>query len=184
MNTELQERSTVDEKLDAVEERLPALPAAVFRLQRTVAERTLSSVGDAAGAVKGSMCAANRAAATALKTVTGTAEWVANRTFNTASTGTKTLVGQTKAQAKIAGDAVVEEINDLADSAADSAENASEAITDAVNATEAELDETPVGSGPYESWTKEELYARAQELDIDGRSTMTKDDLVVALRAA
>ena len=35
----------------------------------------------------------------------------------------------------------------------------------------------------YEEWTKEELYARAQELDIEGRSTMTKDELIEALRA-
>lgn len=35
---------------------------------------------------------------------------------------------------------------------------------------------------PYEDWTKEDLYARAQELDIDGRSDMTKDELIKALR--
>lgn len=35
---------------------------------------------------------------------------------------------------------------------------------------------------PYEEWTKEELYERAQELDIDGRSDMTKDELIEALR--
>lgn len=35
---------------------------------------------------------------------------------------------------------------------------------------------------PYEEWTKQELYERAQELDIDGRSDMTKDELIEALR--
>lgn len=39
-------------------------------------------------------------------------------------------------------------------------------------------------SGPYESWSKDELYERAQELDIDGRSTMSKNQLVKALRSA
>lgn len=34
----------------------------------------------------------------------------------------------------------------------------------------------------YEDWTKEELYERAQELEIEGRSTMTKDELIEALR--
>lgn len=35
---------------------------------------------------------------------------------------------------------------------------------------------------PYEEWTKEELYDRAQELDIEGRSEMTKEELIAALR--
>lgn len=38
------------------------------------------------------------------------------------------------------------------------------------------------GQPPYEEWTKDELYDRAQELDIDGRSDMTKDELIEALR--
>ncbi len=41
------------------------------------------------------------------------------------------------------------------------------------------------GSSPaYEDWTKDELYERAQELDIDDRSEMTKDELIEALRAS
>ncbi|WP_099825542.1 DUF7218 family protein [Oceaniglobus indicus] len=35
---------------------------------------------------------------------------------------------------------------------------------------------------PYEEWTRDELYDRAQELDIDGRSDMNKDELIEALR--
>lgn len=35
---------------------------------------------------------------------------------------------------------------------------------------------------PYEEWTRDELYDRAQELDIDGRSDMNKDELIAALR--
>ena len=36
---------------------------------------------------------------------------------------------------------------------------------------------------PYEEWTKDDLYARAQELEVEGRSDMTKDELIKALRA-
>lgn len=36
---------------------------------------------------------------------------------------------------------------------------------------------------PYEEWTKEELYERAQEIGIDGRSNMDKDALIDALRS-
>ena len=35
---------------------------------------------------------------------------------------------------------------------------------------------------PYEEWTREALYDRARELDVEGRSDMTKDELIVALR--
>lgn len=35
----------------------------------------------------------------------------------------------------------------------------------------------------YESWTKKELYERAAELGIAGRSQMAKCELIVALRA-
>ena len=41
---------------------------------------------------------------------------------------------------------------------------------------------TPTGS--YENWTKGQLYDRAQELDIDGRSQMSKNQLIRALRDA
>lgn len=38
-------------------------------------------------------------------------------------------------------------------------------------------------SKPYEDWTKEELYERAQELEIEGRSKMKKSELIEALRS-
>ncbi|MAM87695.1 Rho termination factor N-terminal domain-containing protein [Allohahella sp. A8] len=34
----------------------------------------------------------------------------------------------------------------------------------------------------YEDWTYDELYDKAQEVDIDGRSDMTKSELIEALR--
>lgn len=36
----------------------------------------------------------------------------------------------------------------------------------------------------YEEWTKDELYERAQELNVEGRSEMTKSELIEALRGA
>lgn len=38
-------------------------------------------------------------------------------------------------------------------------------------------------SGSYDDWTVDDLRGRAAELDIEGRSTMTKDELIEALRA-
>lgn len=37
-------------------------------------------------------------------------------------------------------------------------------------------------SGSYDDWTVDDLTERARELDIEGRSTMTKDELIAALR--
>lgn len=40
------------------------------------------------------------------------------------------------------------------------------------------------GKSPsYEEWTKDDLYGRAQELDVEGRSDMSKDELIKALRS-
>ena len=38
-------------------------------------------------------------------------------------------------------------------------------------------------SSPYEDWSKDELYERAQEIGIEGRSDMDKDELIKALRS-
>lgn len=34
----------------------------------------------------------------------------------------------------------------------------------------------------YEEWTKEDLYEKAQEVGIEGRSEMNKEELIEALR--
>lgn len=37
-------------------------------------------------------------------------------------------------------------------------------------------------SPPYEEWTKDELYEKAQQVGIEGRSSMDKKELISALR--
>jgi hypothetical protein len=37
-------------------------------------------------------------------------------------------------------------------------------------------------SGSYEDWSKEDLYEKAKEVGIEGRSDMDKDELIKALR--
>lgn len=40
------------------------------------------------------------------------------------------------------------------------------------------------GKSPsYDEWTKDELYDRAKEIGIEGRSSMTKSELIKALRS-
>ena len=38
-------------------------------------------------------------------------------------------------------------------------------------------------SGSYDDWTVDDLRKRAAELDVEGRSSMTKDQLIDALRS-
>lgn len=35
---------------------------------------------------------------------------------------------------------------------------------------------------PYEEWTKKELYEKAKEIDLNGRSTLNKKELIKSLR--
>lgn len=37
-------------------------------------------------------------------------------------------------------------------------------------------------SGAYEDWSKEDLYDKAQDVGIEGRADMDKDELIKALR--
>jgi DNA end-binding protein Ku len=59
-----------------------------------------------------------------------------------------------------------------------------ERLTGAATEDEREADEAEParGKGPLASRSKDELYARAQELGIEGRSRMTKDELIEAIR--
>lgn len=61
----------------------------------------------------------------------------------------------------------------------------------AIHGDGSEVDPAPAGrsrggeSVPHrlDDRTKDQLYARAQELDIEGRSQMTKDELIAAIRS-
>lgn len=52
----------------------------------------------------------------------------------------------------------------------------------AANSSRSEVGARGGSSPAYEEWTVEELHDRAAELDIEGRSSMNKDDLIEALR--
>ncbi len=72
-----------------------------------------------------------------------------------------------------------------------SAERAEEIAARTVNKQRRESGETPTartqGTGnpnsPLEERTRDELYNRARELDIEGRSEMNKQELIQAIRA-
>jgi hypothetical protein len=52
----------------------------------------------------------------------------------------------------------------------------------AANSSREDVGSKGGSSGSYDDWTVEDLRKRAAELDIEGRSDMTKDELIKALR--
>lgn len=52
----------------------------------------------------------------------------------------------------------------------------------AANSSRSEVGERGGRSPSYDEWTVAELRERAAELEVEGRSTMSKDELVEALR--
>ena len=105
-------------------------------------------------------------ASSGAKQVVGQARSAGARTMNRASSGVKEVTGQARAQGKRAN----EQLDRVT-------ERTAERAIDAV-------DPSPSSGTPYEQWSKAELYERAQELDIDGRSSMSKQQLIKALRNA
>jgi hypothetical protein len=52
----------------------------------------------------------------------------------------------------------------------------------AASSSRSEVGQKGGESGSYDDWTVDDLRKRAAELDIEGRSSMSKDELIDALR--
>jgi hypothetical protein len=155
------------QRLDRLEAELPALPAKALGLTRATAHRvndTAAAVVDDVGRQLGRLSAT---ANSALATTVGQARSAVDRTASTARRTGKETIGQAQAQA---------------DRTAGAAEQAGIALLDdATRGVEPDGAGTPAA---LDEWTKADLYERAQELDIDGRSSMSKRELIAALRSA
>lgn len=99
-------------------------------------------------------------------TVVGQTRSATQRTVDELTSNSKEVVGQARAQ----GRRGAAQLDDVVDSTARRAIDT--------------VDDSPSSGTPYEQWSKADLYERAQELDIDGRSTMSKKQLITALRSA
>lgn len=161
--------STIDltQRLDQLENRLPPLPAKSFALGRATVRRTNDVVISVVSDVARRMDTVVNTARTGARTTAGQAKSAVERTANMAETTAKQTIGQAKRQMDATTAATREATGELLDDA---------------TAT-VDPDATPRGIA-YEEWTKSDLYDRAQELDIDGRSSMSKRQLITALRSA
>jgi len=164
INTEISRRADgLTRRLDRLEADLPTIPARAVGLTRATVHRVNTTANDV-GREFGRFTST---ASTTLSTTVGQARSAVERTSSTAQRTSKQTVGQARAQAKITGKAARRSATALLD--------------DATRAIE------PDGDGKtaaLDGWTKADLYERAQELDIDGRSSMSKRELVRALRSA
>ena len=63
-----------------------------------------------------------------------------------------------------------------------SKEKAARIANASANESRSEVGHRGGKAGSYDDWTVDELHERARELDIEGRSSMNKDELIKALR--
>jgi hypothetical protein len=178
----------VTENLDRLEAALPPVSARVFRLQRAIAGNVCDRLSAVTGAmtdstknfvdtarlsgktVTGQTRAAGAdvigTATTGARQVAGQAQAAGTRVAKSARTGARTVSGQANAQGRRLSATAQRETTELLDSAIDA------------------VDDTPGSGRPYEQWTKAELLERARQLDIEGRSGLSKKELIKALRAS
>lgn len=133
------------------------------------ASRALTTLRDTGATVAGpARAAVDRTAGdatTGIEQIVGQARATVDATAADVVTGGKQVVGQARAQGRLAS----ERLDEISDGTARRATAA--------------VDPSPTTGTPYEQWTRADLYGRAQELDVDGRSTMSKQQLIDALRA-
>jgi hypothetical protein len=130
------------------------------------------------------------------------------RTLDTSRTAGKTVAGQTRSATERAGDTVATNVRTVAGQARQAASTSAKAVSDAarevagqanaqggrvaasvgreanhvVDEATRRVSNRPASGTSYQEWTKAQLMDRARELDIDGRATMNKAELVEALR--
>lgn len=167
-NSEISRRlDELTRRLDELEDTLPVLPAKAIGLSRATARRVNATAADVANDVGRQLGLLSSTADDALSTSVGQARSAVERTSKTARRTSKEAVGQARAQGRRTGEAAEQSATALLD--------------DATRAMEPEGDDKPAA---LDDWTKAELYEQAQELDIDGRSTMSKRELIRAIRSS
>lgn len=187
--------------LDKLEASLPTVPARVLHLQRAVAnayyERTnefwmtvatqskdvaqavRAGTNTVTGQAKAAFADFTKTAQVGTNTVIGQARAVATDVAKTARTNVSTVAGQAAAQSRKVAKTAETSTTTVIDTAINAVD---EAVTETNDVVEDAVETTPGSGRPYERWTKAELLERARELEIEGRTTMSKRQLITALR--
>lgn len=141
------------------------VPRKMYEVNKAVVSASIDTTKNVLHAVGDGVSNAVKTLRDSGATVAGQGRSAADRTATSVSRNARETIGQARAQ----GERASRRIDEITDRTA-------RRVTAAV-------DDSPSTGTPYEDWTKAELYERAQELDIDGRSTMSKPELIDALRA-
>lgn len=192
--------TTVDHNAELLAERTPAPVDALVRRVGAINAETLRQTGLVTATTVGAFRGVGRVAWTGVSDVASATADAAGESAETLRTTGRRATGDVKqATSTIRNRAkgAVEDVKrnfsvvgDKAERAGKRLENETEDATDeVVKATDTATARTAergskTPTGAYENWTKEELYDRAQELDVDGRSGMSKNQLIKALRDA
>jgi hypothetical protein len=155
-------------RFEQLEERIPELPRKVVAYQRVATERAFAQARRNNELVVDAFRPVVKAADTGVRTVVGTTRWAVEQTAETAATGVRTVVGQAKAQFERTASTLNEQAVDLVHEA-----------TDRVVAAEKSVERVALSS-----MTKAELYQMAQDIDIEGRAQMNKQQLIAAINDA
>lgn len=196
------------ERLDHLEEALPSIASKTVAFGRATTRRTTSIATAIIDEVTGRFGTVTDTVSTAGRTTSGQASSVADRATSTARTGASEVTGQARSaatrtaktatdgarqvtgQAKSAVRRSATTVGDGASEVSGQARAQSARIAEAVeDQTEALVDDATEAVDPdarnvasFHDLTKAELYAKAQERDIEGRASMSKSELVAALR--
>ncbi len=164
----------------------PTLARKVYELNKTALTSSIGTTKHVLSVVADGVGTATAAAREAGATVVGQTRSAVDRTTDEAVRGAKEVGVQTRSAIDRTADQARVGVKEVAGQAKAQGRRASERV-DAVATRTADraidaVSDSPSSGTPYESWSKEELYERARELDVDGRSTMNKKQLIAALR--
>ncbi len=175
--------------LNVVVRRVGALNSEAIRQYGHMTATMLDAVGDVASVVwkgaNGLVSATEKAIGASASTIRDTGR----RSFGDLKQARSTIEHRAERATGQVGRnfrSVADDAEKVADRIERQAEHAGDRAVKSADTAAAETAEATADrpTGPYENWTKEELYERAQELDIDGRSGMSKRELIKALRSA
>lgn len=170
-------------RLDDLETTLPAIPSKALAASRAGVRRVSDVVASATSSIRNRFDNVADDTETAVKTTTGQARTESERAKKSVEDGVTQTRDQARAATEKISSTVKSGVNQSTGQAKTQARKVTESVTDEV---EGALDDAKVATDPdrYADMTKAELYDLATERDIEGRSGMSKAELVGALQKA